>query len=907
MNATARLLLTLALAATAGCGPAPAQSIQTGGATSSGSSAPTNGRLPSDVVPLGYALEMRIVPNEPTFAGRVQIHVRLGQAREVIWLHGKNLSIQQVEVALDGAAPLPGRFEQTDDDGTARITLPQPIGPGSATIRIAWTAPYRSDDEGLFHVEASGNDYAFTQMEPLGARTVFPCFDEPGIKVPFEVSLTVPETASAIANTAQTGETTGGGTKTVRFATTRPLPTYLIAWAVGPLDVVEAPPIPPNAVRRTPLPFRGVAVAGRGAELAHALESTPEILALLEEYFGISYPYDKLDIIAIPGFDGAMENAGAVTFADTILLLDPATAPTEQKRWFGYTVMHELSHMWFGDLVTMAWWDDLWLNEAMASWMETKLTGRWQPDWHTDRDQEEQVLEAMDVDSLASARYIRQPIGSTHDIHNAFDWITYTKGMAVLSMFEQWLGERDFQRAIQSYLSARPFGTATAADLASALSEAAHRDLTPALQSFLLQSGIPTIDARLECAADGAATVSLAQSRYVPVGSTASPDRSWNVPVCIAYGADHTRAKTCLLLSDRTGTVPLPGGSCPEWILPNAGATGYYRWTLPPEQLAALRDHALGELTVPERMSLADSVEAAFDAGRAPAADVLAALAPLARDDARHVAVMPMSLVRFVSDYVVADDARPKLQRWARGLYADRLTRLGFQPRAHEPDDDGVLRAEVIGFLARVAMDPAVRRQAAQRARRYLGMGRDDAIHADAVAPDLVGTVLRVAAEDGDAALFDAMLARLGGSEDGILRMNLLIALGSFREPELAARARELTLDPSVRNDERFLALHAQMDDARTRDDAWRFLTERYDEIAAMAGASIWTANLPGLAEPFCTVARADEVQAFFAPRVEHLPGGPRDLASAVETIRLCAARADAQRESVAAFFAAMR
>ena len=888
-----------------GCGGAGTATQQGGsqGGPPPPAPGPSEGRLPRDVVPLAYELALTIVPDQPTFTGRGQIRVRLEQPRDVIFLNAKGLTVGEAQVVADGET-LAAQLEQVDDDGLARLSLPRAIGPGEATLRFAWEAPFRDDLGGLFKVEAGGAAYAFTQMEPLDARTAFPSFDEPAFKTPFDVSLTVKSEHRAIANTADAEEVPAGdGMKTIRFSTSRPMPTYLLAWAVGPLDVVPAPAIPPNDVRTRALPFRGVAVAGRGAELAYALESTPAILAILEEYFGSPYPYDKLDIIAIPGFNGAMENVGAVTFADTILLVDAENASAQQKRWFGYTMAHELAHMWFGNLVTMEWWDDLWLNEAMASWMETKATGRWQPEWHADREQTEWVLGAMDADSLASARYIRQPIRSTHDIHNAFDWITYTKGLGVLAMFEHWLGEEKFRAGIRSYLAARPFGTATAADLASALSQAAERDVTPALQSFLLQSGIPLIEVALDCPEGTPPAVTLSQSRYLPAGSDADARREWHVPVCVAYGAGGERRETCTLLEDASGGLALEADACPEWILPNADAAGYYRWTLAPELLGQLRAEGLDELSVPERMSVADSLGAAYDAARAPAADVLAALEPLARDDARQVATMPMAVIDHVGEYAVASDQRARFERWARGLYQPRLARLGWQARPRETEEDGLFRAEVIGFLALVVEDPAVRRQAAQRARRYLGIGGDGQIHSEAVPAELVRTVLVVAAQDGDGALFDAMSERLAASEDGILRGHLLVALGSFRDPELAVRARELTLLAELRPNERLRPLRAQFADPRTRDEAWRFLTERFDAIAERAGASIWTANLPELAEPFCSSERAAEVQRFFEPRVEQLSGGPRNLAAAVETIRLCAARVDAQRESVASFF----
>lgn len=865
--------------------------------------APAGGRLPADVRPLGYELAMTILPDEPGFTGRVQIRIRLAQARDTLWLHGKNLTVREVQVQPDGLGAVAGRWEQVDQDGLARITLPGPIGPGEATVRIAWRAAFRDDHEGLFRVEAGGARYAFTQFEPLAARTAFPCFDEPVFKTPFDVTLSVPAGHEAIANSSVVEETRSGGMRALRYATTPPMPTYLVAWAVGPLDVVEAPPIPPNGVRERPVPFRGVAVRGRGDDLAYALEHTPALLALLEDYVGSGYPYDKLDVIAIPGFSGAMENVGAITFSDTILLVDPDTAPASQKRGFAFTMAHELAHQWFGNLVTMAWWDDLWLNEALASWMETKIVARWRPDWSAEREEVDWILRSMHADSLASARYVRQPIESTHDIHNAFDWITYVKGAGVLRMFEQWLGEEPFREGLRAYLEARPFGTATAADLTAALSEAAGRDLTGPMRSFLLQSGVPLIHATLDCPEGGSPAVVLEQSRYLPAGSEASADRVWHVPVCVAYGTGTERHRTCVLLSERTGAVPLGGDACPEWIVPNAGATGYYRWTMPPTLSRWIGERGLDPLTVPERMALADNLEASFASGRMPAADVLAVVERLARDDTRHVAIAPLSLIEHVGAYVVDDATRPRFQQWVRDLYGRRAARLGWRARPNEDPEDAMLRAELVEVMAVVAEDPGTRGQAARLARRLLGVGRDGGLHRDAVPPDLAGTVLVVAAQDGDAALFDAMQAHLFGTEDGILRGQLLTALGSFRAPELATRARRLVLDPRLHTGERTRPLRAQFQDAHTRDDAWRFLRDRYDAIAHAVGSSTWTANLPGLTEPLCTADQADEVQQFFAPRVQQLEGGPRNLASAVETIRLCAARVEVQRESTRAFF----
>ncbi len=322
----------------------------------------------------------------------------------------------------------------------------------------------------------------------------------------------------------------------MHFAPTLPLPSYLIAFAVGPLDIVPAPDVPPNAVRKRALPLRAVTTKGHGKEIAYALAHTGEILAVLEQIFGIEYPYDKLDIIAVPDKGGAMENAGAVTFSDGLLLFDEKKAPLWQKRGYASVMAHELAHQWVGDLVTAAWWDDIWLNESFATFIGAKAADQWDPKMDGRMELLDGVQGAIGSDSLVSARSIRQPIESTNDIENAFDGITYQKGGGVLSMFERWVGPATFAKGLHDYLSQHRFASATADDFLSAESAAAGKDVKTPFHTFLDQPGVPFVEAEVKC--DGSPRLHLKQSRYLPMGSTGDSNKTWQIPICARYAVE---------------------------------------------------------------------------------------------------------------------------------------------------------------------------------------------------------------------------------------------------------------------------------------------------------------------------------------------------------------------------------
>jgi len=872
-------------------------------------------RLPTDVRPTDEAIELRIVPSDERFSGKVDITVQLEAARGAFWLHGRDMNVTRATVTplgsgagapMDGGAPIEGKWEQRHPSGVASLVLPQRVPAGRAKIHIEFDAPIGTSLKGLYRAKQAGESYVFTQFEAIAARQAFPCFDEPAFKIPFTLTLVVPAAHRAVANTKEAAPpVVEGAMKRFAFKPTPPLPSYLVAFAVGPIDVVEAQDVLPNMVRLRPLPLRGVAAKGRGPEMAYALAHTGEILGKLEEYFGIEYPYDKLDILAVPDREGAMENPGAITFKEWLVLVDEKTASLGQKRAFAGVMAHELAHMWFGDLVTMAWWDDTWLNEAFATWMGNKAVDLWDPKLKAHLGQLGGVQGAMGADSLVSARAIRQPIQSTHDIENAFDTITYQKGGGVLSMFERWIGPDKFKNGVRAYLAAHKLGNAAADDFLGALSDAAGRDVKTSFHTFLDQPGVPFVEAELEC--KGGAKLHVKQSRYLPIGSSGDAGKAWQIPICARYPSGKETKVACALVGDREGDVPLEG-ACPAWVFPNADAAGYFRFALAPADLAKLKKDGLASLSTREKIAFGNSLRAGYNKGTTPFADALGAAAALVGDENAQVAGEPMGYVASARDWFWDDAAVLEgIEAYGRALYGKTYARLGWTRGKGEDDDATWLRQSVIGFLALTARDPAVRAEAKKRGLAYLGEGPkgDHTIHKDAVDPNLAGTALAVVGQEmGEGKLFDAMLALLAKTQDEDVRGKILWALGSAKNPGIAASARALALDPRLRVNEVMSTLWAQLSSAETRDEAYKWILEHYDALVARISSHHGGARLIGAAGGFCTEADAKRVESFFATKVDAIEGGPRVLASTLENIRLCVARRGAHERSARAFFA---
>jgi alanyl aminopeptidase len=856
------------------------------------------GPLPADVRPTYEALALEIDPERERFGGTAEIALRLERPRDTLWLHGRGLAVSSATVTLASGSPLRARWDEVDPTGVVRVTLPQPVS-GEVTLHVAFDAPYDAQLVGVYRVKTGSGPAVFSKFEAIYARRAFPCFDEPAFKVPFDITLTVPNGQVVIGNMPVAWESSSGaGRKRVRFATTPPLPSYLVAFAVGPFEA-RGTSLAPGAVRTARLPLGTVALRGRGKDTAYALVEESALLAEQERYFGVAFPYPKLDLVAVPDFQsGAMENAGAITFRDSLLLVDDHVTSLAQRIEVTRVLAHETAHQWFGDLVTMPWWDDLWLNEGFATFLATRTLEAVRPALEAELAAASSVNTVMSVDGLASARRIRQPIETAHDITNAFDGITYEKGAAVLAMIEHFIGGEPFRRGLHDFLVAHATGNATTDELVQALAAASGKELAPLVSSFLDQPGVPVVAARLRCAA-GHGRVELAQSRWRSVGSTVPGDATWTIPVCVRAGIGARVEEACTLLSARTGALELP--ACADWIMPNAQAAGYYRSTLSAEDLAHLRDRGTRQLSVVERVMLAHDLDAAFRSAALPGGEVLRALEPLARDPHGAVALVPLDLLGFADTYLVEGSQRAMLRAHIAKLYAPALASLGWRPSATEPPWRRLFRARLLDFLALQIEHPAVLAEAGRLGRRLLGVGTGSASshgsQGDAVAPDIADVALAAAARIGGAEVFDALVVALARSEDAQLRQRTLAALGNTRDPVLVTRALDLALDPRLRRDERLVVLKPLLGSLTTRDASWSWLKLHFDELVALL-PDRFGGRIPSMLN-ICDKQRVEEARAFFAPRVDKLTGGPRILAQALESAEQCAARALAQHDSV--------
>jgi len=851
------------------------------------------GPLPRTVTPERVALELRMDPREEGFSGRTTIDVTVNEATDVIWLHGRKLDFEKATVTTADGEEIPLKVEVADEaGGVLRLTAPGALAKGSAKLRFEYRARYDQQLQGAYQVKVGDDAYVMTQMEPLGARSAFPGFDEPAFKTPWEVTLVVPEGDRAFANTAEVArEKVQDGWQKLRYAPTEKLPSYLIAFAVGPWDVVEHADIPPNAIRTTPLKLRGIATKGRGKEMAYALDNTAVIVAALEDYFASPYPFDKLDLLAAPDYSfGAMENAGLIVYRETLMLgVDKASTQTRQGYWGTHT--HELAHQWFGNLVTMPWWDDIWLNEAFATWMASKIVHQLKPGFHADRKLLQSSLGAMGEDSLASTRRIHEPVHAWTDVLSAFDGITYQKGGAVLSMFESYLGEEKFRAAVRQHMAKFARGNATSIDLMHSLAAQTDRasEVQAAFASFTDLAGVPFMRTSLDCAG-GKPVLTVRQHRYLPLGSKAADGQVWGIPLCGRYPDGEGTKKQCELIDEAVSRVALDTTACPAWVHPNADGAGYYRFAVAKDEQAAL-DAAFDRLNEREQRVLADSLSAAFRNGSISAADYLDAVPRLAKAPAREVAMAPTATLEWLWEHGVRDAAaRQALQQRIAGDYQPRLDALGLDPKPGEDDETLLLRQNLTGLLAETARVPALREELAARGRKVLGLGGDGRLAPDAVARDQRGVALKMAGALGGEAEFAALQQHFRARQDQQLRGQLLTAMGMVPDAALQAKARQFALDPAVKAGEVGQVLQAQLAEPASRDAARAWYRENFEAVFAKA-PQVWQAFLPGFdATGMCSEAEAVDLHSRYYARMSKVEGGPRSLAQTEEEVRLCAA-----------------
>jgi len=854
------------------------------------SPAPPKLRLPADVVrPVRYRLELTAIPDQDTFTGAIDIDLKFAKPSSVLWLNAEKLAIKDTILSVGG-----GKFTAkviTEPKDFVGFDFGHPIGPGPATLHVAYQGEVsRKDDQGIFQIKDGDRWYIYSQFESTDARRAFPCFDEPGYKVPWQLTLHINKDHVALSNAPVVSETeTGNGMKTVKFAETKPLPSYLVALAVGDLELVDAGTAGKKKTR-----IRIVVPHGRSAEAKYAVETTPAIVNLLEGYFGIPYPYDKLDEVAIPLAGYAMEHPGLVTYGARIIIEEPEHDTLQRQRVWVSIASHELAHQWFGDLVTTAWWDDTWLNEGFASWMANKIVNQYHPEWKMNVSKVNSYQGAMDNDALVSAREVRQPIESKDDIANAFDDITYSKGSALLNMFESYMGPEKFREGVRRYLLRYEWKNATSAEFLSALA-GDDSNIAPAFSSFLDQPGVPLVTVQLACNG-GDAQLDLSQQRFFPLGSTGAAAQLWQVPVCVRYPAGAAEASQCTLLNQKSRALQLSkANGCPGWVEANAGADGYYRVLYQGKLLANLLQNNARVLSLPEKVAIIGDISALTSNGKIPLAKALALAPALAGDSARQVVTKTMDITTGLQEkYLVAENLVTRYHQYLLDLYGGRARSLGWKATSDESDDTRLLRPQVLDVVANQAEDPEAIAEAKKLATAWL----DD--H-NAVAPDLVRVVLTTAARHGDRDLFDRMRTAARQEKEERLRAILLSSLGLFPDAAIIKVAMPIVLTDEFDDRESLSILFGVAQSAKTRDLGYSFVKENWDALVAKLPTDS-AAFAPYIAAGYCDAGHRQDVEAFFKDRSTKYTGGPRILAQVLEGIDLCAAYNEAQKPSVTEF-----
>ncbi len=843
------------------------------------------GRLSEIAYPLNYRLELRIDPRQDSFSGQVEIELELREAAPGIWLHGQSLRVSSVVLTTSAGHTTQAEYQQVLPSGVAWVGFGRTIAAGRVSLRFVYEADFDQNLAGLFKLEEQGDAYALAKSESIQARKYLPGFDQPGFKAPFNVALTVPAGYLAIGNAPEISRTVlADEFERVRFAPTPPMSTYLLSLAVGPFDVLEAAPIPASAVRAEPVPLRGIARRGRAAELQYVLDITPHYISIFEQALGRPYPFAKLDIVAAPAWpSGATELSGAITYREERLLLGDNPSPGARLGLLGIHA-HELAHMWFGNQVTPPWWDDLWLKEGFATWATPMVLAQFEPDGQHDLNGLERNFQVMRTDSLASARAIREPISRNEDIRNAYDGITYSKSQAVIHMLDSYFGADKFRRALGGYLRTFADSVASSEQFYNAIGEQTGTPrLTRVLRDFVEQPGVPVIDVSLTCPSAAAPRVLLEQARYRPLGAAVKKaEKLWNIPVCLRYRQADGSQVECTLLTPENPEFVLDTDHCPDWLMPNANGSGYYRWRLSAEQwLALLAD--FDALTTAERMALLDSLVAAFESGDIAQALLLTGVELSAGSERRHVVTAPLSALSRYLDTLLepaqAEALRAQLLPW----YSAALRRLE-QPAS---ESEQLLKNSLLDFVALSLKDQAVRQQLSEQAMQFTGF--KPAEPGGELASDLYRTALTVAVQDSDAEFYRHLIDTAGNIDDPRFAAALPVALGAFNDAALSAAARAYALSDSTGPRESFELIKSMLSQPRLRAQHWQWYQANLPAILAKI-PSQWQRQTPRVAEQFCTPDKQTELEALFSQWGDQAPGHELALRQTVEAIALCAA-----------------
>jgi puromycin-sensitive aminopeptidase len=856
--------------------------------------------LPGNVQPRKYTLRLEPDLANFTFNGEETIEIEVLEPTSSISLNSVEIVIQSCQLTLSSGRVMTARDISLDKPNeTATFRFDSAIPAGVARLQIKFTGELNDRLRGFYrsrYTDANGQEryMASTQFEATDARRAFPCWDEPALKATFDLTLVIPSDLVAVSNMPVVGEeTVRPGVKAVRFGETPIMSTYLLAFAVGDLRSIEQRAEDGTLIRVW-------ATRGKEEQGRFALETSVRLLAYFNQYFGIPYPLPKLDHLAIPDFAaGAMENWGAITYRETTLLVDPQNSSAGTRQTVAAIVAHEMAHMWFGDLVTMAWWNDLWLNESFASWMGDKATDHLFPEWEmwtqfvtydTNR--------ALGLDGLRNSHPIDQEVKNPAEIGQLFDAISYSKGASILRMLEHFLGAEAFQRGLHNYLSQHKYANAETRDLWNALGEASGQPVAAIMDTWVKQLGYPVLDVGVKRQRNGV-SLTFSQSRFVyesilgQPGSNGADATIWKVPISVRTPRFERAAS--LVMDGPQATTRLRGGA-KEWLKVNPLQTGFYRVKYPPEEWQMLVGPIQSlELPAADRLGIQNDAYALARAGHIPATQFLAIAEAYVNETDASVCADLAANLGGLDNLVSSESFYPRFQAFARNIFQPIGWRTGWDAKPGEGHLDALRRSTVLMQLGEYD-DEDTLREAGARFQRY-------AQNPTNVHPDIRGAVLCLAPKRGDRSTYEAMweLERQAKLQEEKVR--LLIGLSRFPQTELMGETLRRSLSPDeVRVQDTVTVVTNVADNRGGRDLAWEFMKENWAEFHRRYGDGEFAMmRLVSITGGFTTPERREDVERFF--RDHPTPEADRTIRQSLERIQLNVAWLGRNRDELERWF----
>ena len=860
-------------------------------------------KLPSNVSPSRYLLTLEPNLDDFTFRGEELVYIDVREPTSTIVLNCIEIAIQSCRLSLeDGSTldPVETRFDEEAETVVFRFENNVPSGP--ARLDLEFTGELNDKLKGFYRSHYKAHDtneekaLATTQFESTDARRAFPCWDEPALKAKFRVVLVVPSDMVAVSNmpVVSESEDVATGTKRVEFDETPVMSTYLLAFVVGDLKSIEQRASGGTLIRVW-------TTAGKEEQGRLALDVSAKLLAYFNDYFGIPYPLDKLDHLAIPDFAaGAMENWGAITYRETAVLFDPENSSAGTRQRVASIIAHEMAHMWFGDLVTMAWWNDLWLNESFASWMGDKAVDHLFPEWQTwTQFLSYDTSPALALDGLKNSHPIEQVVNTPAEIGQLFDDISYSKGGSILRMLETFLGPDVFRQGLRRYLTEHQYGNARTRDLWDALGEASGNDVAALMDTWVRQTGYPVVEvstARGEDTVEG----TVAQRRFTyehVIDPEESDDTLWHVPLSVRTAEKSRSASRLMDRRETTISIKLGTGVAPDgWIKINPEQTGFYRVSYSAEDLDRLGLAVRGRLLPPsDRLGIQNDAFALSKAGYIPVTRFLA-LADMyvGETDASVWDDLAANLAGL--DHLLAGEPwSAQFQRFARRVYQQAGRQAGWVARPGEGHLDALLRSTVLTELGRYGDENALGEASALFAR-YIQ-------DASSVHPDIRSTVFNLAAARGDRSTYDTMwdLQKRAGLEEEKVR--LLAALTHFESPALLDETLERSLSGDVRVHDTIRVVVGVSQNRSGRERAWEFVKANWPEFDRRYGRGGFALmRLVSITSRFTSQDRLDDVEAFFGSHP--VPAAERAIRQSLERVRLNIAWLERNRSELAGWFA---